>query len=54
MMNKALLTPVIPMHAEWTPFFLVAACLCLVGAIAPLMVDPDRKLETEGQLFSNA
>ena len=41
----ASLTPVIALHFGWTASFLVAAALCLLGAIAWMTVNPDRSLE---------
>lgn len=38
------LTPVIAKHFGWTASFLVAAALCLVGAVAWLAVDPERQI----------
>ncbi|HVO60902.1 MAG TPA: MFS transporter [Terriglobales bacterium] len=38
------LTPVIAKHFGWTASFLVAASLCVVGALAWLAVDPERQL----------
>jgi len=38
------LTPVIAKHFGWTASFLVAAMLCLVGALAWLAVDPERQI----------
>jgi ACS family glucarate transporter-like MFS transporter len=42
----ASLTPAIASRFGWTASFLVAAALCLTGAIAWLFVDPKRTLET--------
>ncbi len=42
----ASLTPVIASRFGWTASFLVAAALCLTGAVAWLFVDPKRTLET--------
>jgi ACS family glucarate transporter-like MFS transporter len=39
----ASLTPWIAAHYGWTASFLVAASLCGIGALAWLLVDPDRK-----------
>jgi ACS family glucarate transporter-like MFS transporter len=44
----ASLTPLIAMHYGWTSSFLVAASLCLIGAIAWLVVDPSQSLMTSG------
>lgn len=41
----AWMTPLIARHFGWTASFLVAAALCLLGAVAWLFVDPERKLE---------
>jgi ACS family glucarate transporter-like MFS transporter len=41
----AWLTPLIARHFGWTASFLVAAALCLLGAVAWLLVDPSRALE---------
>jgi dipeptide/tripeptide permease len=41
----AWMTPLIARHFGWTASFLVAAALCLLGAVAWLFVDPQRKLE---------
>jgi MFS transporter, ACS family, glucarate transporter len=41
----AWMTPLIARHFGWTASFLVAAALCLLGALAWLFVDPERKLE---------
>lgn len=38
------LTPVIAKQFGWTASFLVAAGLCVIGALAWLMVDPERQL----------
>lgn len=40
----ASLTPYIATHFGWTASFLVAAALCVVGSLAWLFVDPERKL----------
>ena len=40
----ASLTPYIATHFGWTASFLVAAALCVVGSLAWLSVDPERKL----------
>jgi len=42
----AWLTPLIAKHFGWTASFLVAAALCLTGAVAWLFVDPKRTLKT--------
>jgi ACS family glucarate transporter-like MFS transporter len=42
----AWLTPLIAKHFGWTASFLVAAALCLTGAVAWMFVDPKRTLET--------
>jgi MFS transporter, ACS family, glucarate transporter len=41
----AWLTPLIARHFGWAASFLVAAALCLLGAVAWLLVDPNRTLE---------
>jgi MFS transporter, ACS family, glucarate transporter len=41
----ASLTPVIALHFGWTASFIVAAALCLLGAIAWMTVNPHRSLE---------
>jgi MFS transporter, ACS family, glucarate transporter len=41
----ASLTPVIALHFGWTAAFIVAAALCLLGAIAWMTVNPHRSLE---------
>src|SRR5450432_171130 len=43
----AQVTPWIAQHFGWTVSFLVAAVLCLVGAVAWLFVDPQRSLAFE-------
>jgi ACS family glucarate transporter-like MFS transporter len=51
--TTASLTPWIAAQFGWTASFLVAASLCVVGSLAWLMVDPDRKLtvpEKQGSL----
>lgn len=40
----AVLTPLIAARFGWTASFMVAAALCLVGAVAWLFVDPERAL----------
>jgi MFS transporter, ACS family, glucarate transporter len=48
----ASLTPAIASHFGWTASFLVAAALCLTGAVSWTLVDPNRALEvaaTEAQ-----
>jgi len=42
----ASLTPAIASRFGWTASFLVAAALCLTGALAWMFVDPKRTLET--------
>jgi MFS transporter, ACS family, glucarate transporter len=42
--TTASLTPWIAAHFGWTASFLVAAGLCVLGALAWLLVDPERKL----------
>ncbi len=41
----ASLTPWIALHYGWTPSFLVAAALAIVGAVAWIAVDPSRELQ---------
>jgi MFS transporter, ACS family, glucarate transporter len=50
----AVLTPVIAIHAGWTASFLVAAGFCLLGAIAWLIVDPDKELAPKVQPSTNS
>ncbi|MEJ2009623.1 MAG: MFS transporter [Acidobacteriota bacterium] len=45
----AALTPVIAIHVGWTASFMVAAALCLLGAIAWLCVNPNQELAPEAQ-----
>lgn len=40
----ATLTPWIAQHLGWGMSFVVAACVCLLGAVAWLLVDPDQPL----------
>ncbi len=40
----AVATPWIAAHFGWTASFLTAAALCVVGSLAWLMVDPERRL----------
>lgn len=40
----AILTPLIAEHYGWTASFLVAAALCVIGALAWLLVDPKERL----------
>jgi ACS family glucarate transporter-like MFS transporter len=40
------LTPLIADTYGWTPSFLVAAGLCVLGALAWLFVNPNDRLET--------
>ena len=40
----ASLTPAIAQHYGWTSSFLVAAVLSIVGGLAWLFVDPERRL----------
>jgi ACS family glucarate transporter-like MFS transporter len=40
----AIMTPMIAEQFGWTASFLVAAALCVVGALAWLLVDPKRRL----------
>jgi ACS family glucarate transporter-like MFS transporter len=48
----ASLTPVIAKHFGWTASFLVAAALCLLGAAAWMIVDPERTLATVPKAIS--
>ena len=41
----AALTPWIAARFGWTASFLVAAALCVIGAVSWLFVDPSRKLQ---------
>ncbi len=43
----ASLTPLLAARFGWTASFMVAAALCLVGALAWLFVDPERALATQ-------
>lgn len=45
----ASLTPAIASHFGWTASFLVAAALCLTGAVSWTVVDPNRVLEVAGK-----
>jgi ACS family glucarate transporter-like MFS transporter len=44
-MITASLTPWIAAHFGWTTAFLVAAALCLCGALTWLLVDPRKRLD---------
>jgi ACS family glucarate transporter-like MFS transporter len=44
----ASLTPVIAKHLGWSASFLVAAALCVVGAVSWLLVNPERTLTVAG------
>jgi len=48
----ASLTPAIATRYGWTPSFLVAAALAIVGSLAWLAVDPDQPLATVQPLIS--
>jgi MFS transporter, ACS family, glucarate transporter len=48
----AVLTPVIALHLGWTYPFLFAAILSALGAVAWLLVDPERNLDGMGQSSS--
>ena len=48
----ASLTPVIAKHFGWTASFLVAAGLCVLGAAAWMIVDPERTLATVPKFIS--
>lgn len=48
----ASLTPVIANHFGWTASFLTAAGLCVLGAIAWIVVNPERTLEVKPQAIS--
>jgi MFS transporter, ACS family, glucarate transporter len=49
-MVTASLTPYIASRFGWTASFLVAATLCLFGALAWMMVDPERAIECKNPL----
>jgi MFS transporter, ACS family, glucarate transporter len=49
-MVTASLTPYIASRFGWTASFLVAAALCLFGALAWMMVDPERAIECKNPL----
>jgi len=49
----AWLTPLIARHFGWTASFLVAAALCVLGAVAWLFVDPKRTLEAQASVPTN-
>jgi MFS transporter, ACS family, glucarate transporter len=49
-MVTASLTPFIASHFGWTASFLVAAALCLFGALAWMIVDPGRAVERKNPL----
>jgi MFS transporter, ACS family, glucarate transporter len=49
-MVTASLTPFIASHFGWTASFLVAAALCLFGALAWMIVDPGRAIECKNPL----
>jgi MFS transporter, ACS family, glucarate transporter len=42
----ASLTPFIASRFGWTASFMVAAALCLFGALAWMIVDPERAIQT--------
>ena len=42
----AIVTPLIAERYGWTASFLVAAALCVVGALAWLVVDPKQRVTT--------
>ncbi len=46
----ATLTPVIAAHLGWTVSFLIAAALCALGAVAWLMVNPNRTLTANARV----
>lgn len=48
----ALLTPLIAKHFGWTASFLVAAGLCVLGAVSWLLVDPKQSLAPATSLLS--
>jgi ACS family glucarate transporter-like MFS transporter len=48
----ALLTPLIAKHFGWTASFLVAAGLCVLGALSWLLVDPKQSLAPATSLLS--
>ncbi|MGH9356301.1 MAG: MFS transporter, partial [Terriglobia bacterium] len=47
----AALTPVIAAHLGWTASFMIAACLCVLGALAWLAVNPNLSLGPHGRAF---
>jgi ACS family glucarate transporter-like MFS transporter len=47
--TSILLTPWIAVRVGWTAAFLVAAALCLCGAVAWILVDPRKHLHSEQQ-----
>jgi ACS family glucarate transporter-like MFS transporter len=49
----SLLTPIIAERFGWTASFLVAACLCVLGAAAWLLVDPGRVLTAASTSFQH-
>ena len=49
----SLLTPIIAERFGWTASFLVAACLCVLGAAAWLLVDPRRILTATSNSFQH-
>lgn len=51
-MVTASLTPFIASRFGWTASFLVAAALCFLGAVAWMMVDPERKLAVSPELIA--
>lgn len=48
----AILTPAIAGHFGWSASFVTAASLCVVGSLAWLVVDPDRKINSSDNLAS--
>lgn len=53
-MVTASLTPLIASRFGWTASFLVAAALCLFGALAWLIVDPRRAIECSKPVVAEA
>ena len=53
-MVTASLTPAIANRFGWTASFLVAAALCLFGALAWVMVDPERALDCKKPVVAKA
>ena len=49
-MVTASLTPLIASRFGWTASFLVAAALCLFGALAWMIVDPEKTIHSNQQV----